>query len=85
LNGDHISPPAEEARITAIRFDGVTVEVDYEGAPGVVYALDYSPDLSIWDEDIDDSLSGTGTATDNIVTRLGEAPPKAYYRLREIP
>ena len=76
---------AGEARITAIRFDGRVVEIDYEGVEGRNYAIDASPDMASWAGELDDSLSGSGTFSDDLLARLGaRLPARMFYRLREI-
>ena len=85
INGRSIEPFTSEGSITAIRRTSTAAEIDYEGAPGLVYALDFSPDLQVWDVEVANNLSGSGTVSDDLATRLGAVPRTGYYRLRRIP
>lgn len=84
INGERIEPATGEAKITAIRYNGTAVEIDYEGVPGKTYALHYSSELTDWSTELEGNLTGSGTTTDEIVTRLGAAPTMGYYRLEEV-
>ena len=73
-----------EARITAIRADGATVEIDYEGVEGRTYFLESSLDMSEWGAELEDSISGVGTFTDDLSLRFeAPLPRRVFYRLRE--
>ena len=73
-----------DAEIVAIRSDGSTVEIDYEGAEGKTYFLESSLDMDEWDAELEDSLSGEGTFVDDLEARFpGQIPGRVFYRLRE--
>lgn len=77
----------EETPLTLeIRSDGVNAEIDYELAEGKTYTLETSLDLINWNVELDDSLSGSGTFTDDLGARFdAPLPAKVFYRLRENP
>jgi hypothetical protein len=76
--GDGIPP------LLAIRSDGTTAEIDYMVAEGTTYTLETSLDMIDWSLELDDSISGTGTFTDDLGIRFeAPLPARVFYRLRE--
>lgn len=77
----------EETPLTLeIRSDGVRAEIDYQLAEGKIYTLETSLDLINWNVELDDSITGSGTFTDDLSARFeAPLPPKVFYRLRENP
>ncbi|MFT4551188.1 MAG: hypothetical protein ACI9UA_001254 [Pseudoalteromonas tetraodonis] len=73
-----------EARILAIRVVGTDVEIDYETPEGKTYFLDSSLDMNDWGAEVEDSVAGTGTVTDQLAIRFPAGRPiRVFYRLRE--
>jgi len=73
-----------EPRILGIRVEGTTVEIDYEAPKGKVYFLYSSPDMTRWEDEVDDSVAGSGTATDDLALRFPDGiPDRIFYRLIE--
>jgi len=74
-----------DARITAIRVVGTSVEIDYEGIEGRSYAVDASLDMMDWEAELDDSLAASGTYIDDLAARFkGVIPSRIFYRVREL-
>ena len=73
-----------EPRILEIRADGTRSEIDYDVPEGQVYILESSLDMTNWQEELEDSISGTGTFIDDLTTRFeAPLPTRVFYRLRE--
>jgi hypothetical protein len=73
-----------EPRILEIRSDGTRSEIDYDVPEGQIYVLESSLDMGDWQEELEDSISGTGTFIDDLTTRFAAPlPTRVFYRLRE--
>ena len=67
-----------------IRSDGLISELDYKVSKTEIYILESNLDLINWNE-LDDTISGTGTFVDDLSIRFeAQLPDKTYYCLRKI-
>ncbi len=76
-------PPLEIVAITATE-DAVTLT--FHSQPGIVYAIDASPDLADWSEEVDDFVEGEeGSNITGFTERFEELPMPVnrFYRVRE--
>lgn len=71
-------------RFTAADYDGETnqVSLTWMSKPGLSYAIEFSKDMTSWEE-IDDSHASEGFFTSFIDVNLPDAPLRRYYRVRE--
>lgn len=73
-----------EPRILEIRSDGITTEIDYELPEGKFYFLESSLDMTSWQEELEDAISGAGTFVDDLSARFeAPLPTRVFYRLRD--
>ena len=81
--GDLTDPPPFE--ISNIRREGDSVTLTFRSRPGRAYAIDASPDLLNWDEELDDNVVGEA---DSDTTQFTESTvpdgTKRFYRVREL-
>ncbi len=78
-----VTSESEPEIFLAIHSDGVNPEIDYRVDEGKTYILETSLDLTNWNLELDDSISGAGTFIDDLSARFeAPLPSRVYYRLR---
>ncbi len=78
-------PPDGRFEITSIFRTDSSVVIEFTGANGKDYAVDYKPtlDTPFWDE-IKDNAEGAGPGSDGIdINAIRLANPNGFYRVRD--
>ena len=79
-------PPSPDLAITSVSYKAAGLTINITGTPGTTYSVDYSTNLTTWEE-VWDSLVpnalGTGSWTDTDPLRVGPAIRRGFYKVRD--